>query len=424
MVKKYINEENLQVAMTEYNEDMIEGAPVWTQYGDTVGYISKIYDNETGAGEQIYAVVPTKAEVTGDPEAVEEVTVLFRGSTSPDKLFTQGADVWNDWIENDVPIGLRIWSQNHPNYSEDYDHATAQLQTAAKDLKELMALYPNAQFKLYAHSLGSMQGQYAIADLPAANLSQIEGAYLYNAPNIYGLMTNRQKNNVDQIKGRIQNYVDPRDWISMVGRQIDKGSAEAVGQVFYVDSRKAEGMAAQHMTYGYELTEDGAIKTLNADQAMVLVQVDQLMTGYYELKGRLSASGGGLDSQETFFLDSEQSMIIASGIRQAASLAAEDVKAYRNEAFSKAEALYQKVKEIPWFVTELTADEVQAAYAEAGVTYESMVGKTERHFDKKVKNVETAETVFSDLEVDVQAGTEAALEADSSLAGAIASWQK
>ncbi|RFU49948.1 hypothetical protein DDV22_11260, partial [Streptococcus chenjunshii] len=64
------------------------------------------------------------------------------------------------------------------------------------------------------------------------------------------------------------------------------------------------------------------------------------------------------------------------------------------------------------------------AYAEAGVTYESMVGKTERHFDKKVKNMETAETVFSDLEADVQAGTEAALEADSSLAGAIASWQK
>ncbi|AXQ79282.1 DUF2974 domain-containing protein [Streptococcus chenjunshii] len=424
MVKKYVNEENLQTAMTEYNKRMTKGSEVTDQYDRTVGYVSKVYDNETGAGEQIYAVVPTEAEVTGNPEAVEEVTVLFRGSTSPDKVFMQGADVWNDWIENDVLIGLRIWGQNHPNYSKDYDHATAQLQTAAKDLKELMALYPNAQFKLYAHSLGSMQGQYAIADLPAAYLSRIEGAYLYNAPNIYGLMTKQQKNNVDQIKGRIQNYVDPRDWISMVGRRIDKGSAEAVGQVFYVDSRKAEGMAAQHMTYGYELTEDGAIKTLNAEQAMVLVQVDQLMTGYYQLKKRLMASGGGLDSQETFFLDSEQSMIITSGIHQAASLAAEDVKAYRDEASSKAEELYQKVKEIPWFVTELTAEEVQAAYAEAGVTYESMVGKTERHFDKKVKNMETAETVFSDLEADVQAGTEAALEADSSLAGEIASWQK
>ena len=43
-----------------------------------------------------------------------------------------------------------------------------------------------------------------------------------------------------------------------------------------------------------------------------------------------------------------------------------------------------KVKEVPWFVTELTYDEIEDVYAEAGVTYDSIVGETQRHFDKKV----------------------------------------
>ncbi|RFU49973.1 hypothetical protein DDV22_11125, partial [Streptococcus chenjunshii] len=50
--KKYVNEKNLQTAMTEYNKGLEVGRVVETQYGDTVGFVSKIYDNETGAGEQ------------------------------------------------------------------------------------------------------------------------------------------------------------------------------------------------------------------------------------------------------------------------------------------------------------------------------------------------------------------------------------
>ncbi|RFU49982.1 hypothetical protein DDV23_11245, partial [Streptococcus chenjunshii] len=50
--KKYVNEKNLQTAMTEYNKGLEAGRVVETQYGDTVGFVSKINDNETGAGEQ------------------------------------------------------------------------------------------------------------------------------------------------------------------------------------------------------------------------------------------------------------------------------------------------------------------------------------------------------------------------------------
>ncbi|HEM3701489.1 TPA: triacylglycerol lipase, partial [Streptococcus suis] len=43
--------------MTQYNQYMIQGAPVWTQNGSFVGTVTLDFDNENGNGEQVYAVV-------------------------------------------------------------------------------------------------------------------------------------------------------------------------------------------------------------------------------------------------------------------------------------------------------------------------------------------------------------------------------
>lgn len=52
MKRKYVNEFNLQIAMAEYQENIgkIKDYEVKTQYGDTVGYVAKVYDNENGHG--------------------------------------------------------------------------------------------------------------------------------------------------------------------------------------------------------------------------------------------------------------------------------------------------------------------------------------------------------------------------------------
>ncbi|MGU7990733.1 triacylglycerol lipase, partial [Streptococcus suis] len=98
MVKKYVNEDNLQIAMTEYN-NLGKGDAVITQYDNIVGRVTLDFDNENGNGEQVYAVVK-------DPNLPEdqltEVTVLFRGSTGPNEVLSKPADVWNDWVENDL----------------------------------------------------------------------------------------------------------------------------------------------------------------------------------------------------------------------------------------------------------------------------------------------------------------------------------
>ena len=43
--------------MTEYLEDLRIKSKIRTQYGKEVGTITQVYDNASGFGEQVYAVV-------------------------------------------------------------------------------------------------------------------------------------------------------------------------------------------------------------------------------------------------------------------------------------------------------------------------------------------------------------------------------
>ena len=51
--KRYVNEDNLQIAMTEYKELSV-GKDVLTQYNENIGTVTRVYDNTSGDGERIY----------------------------------------------------------------------------------------------------------------------------------------------------------------------------------------------------------------------------------------------------------------------------------------------------------------------------------------------------------------------------------
>ena len=57
MVKKYINEQELQIAISEYNPDMELGHVVETQYEKEVATVTYVSANTLGFVEQVYAVV-------------------------------------------------------------------------------------------------------------------------------------------------------------------------------------------------------------------------------------------------------------------------------------------------------------------------------------------------------------------------------
>ena len=66
MIKDYVNDKNLQIAMTEYDSEMDLNHVVKTQSGDQIGTVTQVYNNTAGAGEQVYAVVKNPKENAED----------------------------------------------------------------------------------------------------------------------------------------------------------------------------------------------------------------------------------------------------------------------------------------------------------------------------------------------------------------------
>ena len=439
--KKYLNEQNLQIAMAEYRKVSL-GRELFDQYDRSIGYTSQIYDNEHGNGEQVYAVV-SEQEYGKDPKEVSEVTVLFRGSTGfgnykidwtriltsgttpiglPDQTRSSlsqseqitNTDVLNDWLKADAGMAYNILNPSKTN-------VTTQLEDASADFNAILKQYPNAKVKVYGHSLGAMNTQYALANMPEKDTHRIIGGWAYNGPNIYTELSPKQRRQMaTSLKGKLQIYYDPKDIVGLAYTDVQGKPLPAIGTVYQVKSNKVD-LVNQHMTYGYQLDKNGQIKIVNTNPATASLNlVVSGMSAYYSLKTEREKHG--LTSNEEFFLDSTQATVIATGLVKAAETVKDEVETAKKRAVEEAEELYQSTKTAPFGITALSAAEIQAAYAEAGVTYDSIVGKTERHFDKKVSKAKKLVTAYTDLQGKIQAGVNEAFAKDASLAGKFKKW--
>ncbi|KXU13288.1 DUF2974 domain-containing protein [Streptococcus mitis] len=413
MTQNYVKEDNLQTAMAEYQDNMGERRTLYDQYEIELGTVTQVYNNTTGAGEQVYAVVKNPNEKAED---VQEVTVLFRGSTGPDHILNEAPDVWNDWAENDAVIAKRIVMQSNPS---DRDNSTEQLKASARALKDIMEKYPNAKINIYGHSLGSMDAQYAMAALEASQIERIQQAYIYNGPDIYRILSPEQRKIVDQIKGRIYNYADPKDKISMVGRDPAKGSIGSVGMVYYVDSEQ-EDFVNQHMTYGYRLDKNGKIKILSNTSTVAYNDFLIKMEGYKTLKNILSSDG--YTAGEQLFLDSEQAKIAASGICRIVTEEMDIIKNIYNRGIQDASEVFASCSNVPWgFI--LSSYETEVAYSEGGLNYETTIGIIQNRFHPVVDKVKQLEKDFTDLEKQIQNGIQKKLDEDRELASKFSQWE-
>ena len=411
-MRNYVDDSNLQIAMTEYNDNSIN-REVKDQYDRSVGTVTQVYNNTTGAGEQVYAVVKNPDEKAED---VQEVTVLFRGSTGPDHILNEAPDVWNDWAENDSVIAKRIIMQSDLS---DRDQSTEQLKASARALKDIMEKYPNAKINIYGHSLGSMDAQYAMAALEAAQIERIQQAYIYNGPDVYRILSPEQRKIVDQIKGRIYNYADPKDKISMVGRDPNKGSIGSVGMVYYVDSEQ-EGFVNQHMTYGYRLDKDGKIKILSNTSTVAYNNFLIKMESFKRIKKSLAADG--FTSNEQIFLDSEQAKLTASGICYIVTEELGVLKKIYNDGVQDASEVLVSCSNVPWgFI--LSPYETEVAYSDGGVTYETTIGVIQKRFTPVLDTAEQLEKDFTDLEKQIKNGIQKKLDEDKELANEFKQWE-
>ena len=284
----YSDETNVNLAKEEYENRNIGDSLRTNPGNEYVGILSDANDNRSNKGEQIYTYTKTSGsnEVVSpdaplsEREKVEEITILYRGSTSPKQIFSNGGDVLRDWGANDIPMAGKIMLGEKG--------ATGQLEASSDYLKEMMEKYPNAKINIYGHSLGSMDAQYALANV--TDYSRIKSANIYNGPNIYSTLTEEQKINVSALYDKINNYVDSRDLVGLgykkgegtvgktykfvgedkISEEVSKGKFKGalIGSVFGLGVARigknigsvfgnVAGATDQHMWGGYRFDSDG-----------------------------------------------------------------------------------------------------------------------------------------------------------------------
>lgn len=435
----YSEYERQLIAEKQY--DSISGVvEIKSDFGDKIiGKVSEVIDNPD-TGLKAYVI----------QNDVGDITLLFKGSEMP------GKEGWKpDW-ENNVKLGAQITYNRISPFEHELEKPTAQLKAAAGVLQEVLVKYPEAKISVYGHSLGSMDAQYALATVPPHQSHRIEGAWIYNGPNIYSVLSDVEQTNIDHLKHKITNYIDAKDKIGF--GYPAKGSEGAVGLVKRVDSAIAtkevskiaktvddvEKMGIldrallgvevftawigdQHMWGGFRYHKDGRVKMTPQNQtlyevelaryshtqkqAQVAKQLAQLKTRYKESHG---SANGTISAPEELYLDTSQASAVAGLLSSAAEVGQLEAKSLSQELLQTLEKLEKVTAKVPPGFS-LSPSEVRAAYAEGGATRSSLVDQYMAHAEKNNTLMSELSQTFSSFDSQLQAGISELIATDQQL---------
>jgi len=405
MSRDYSDQERQRIANEEYS--VYEPSDPMTIKNDKgeledIGTVRQVIENETGL----------KAYVVESPDQ-SEVFVLYEGSKAP------GKDGWEvDWFENDIPMAHSILTGEKGT--------TSQLKASADILNDVLVRYPNAKVTVYGHSLGSMNAQYALANV--IDISRISGAYIYQGPNTYPVLTEEQRQRVDAMKYRIHNYVDDKDMVPIGYPKNRMDSVGVVGIMHHVDSKQQiDFIYSQHLWGGYVFNEDGSLKIKNdrsSFEKRYSSGLDKVSSGLYNYaKAKEALASGGYTSGEEIFLDSEHALTISSGLHEVANAGHEEIRSIVRKAHQKAEKIVASTYQVP-FGFILSPTEVATAYSDGGVSRTTILDDLDHYFYPKIKKSEKLAEDFQSLEKQIADGVQKKLEDDKELAGNFKEWMK
>lgn len=386
-----------------------------------IGIVSQTINNKA-AGQQTYIITekytpPTASHI--ERSKVKEVTVLYRGSTAPTlasgltPFHKDSLDVWTDWGVNDIPTAIQITNGGGST-------VTPQLKTSAETLKQTMKLYPNAQIYVYGHSLGSMNAQYAIADLDKKDIKRISGGFFYQGPNIYSNLTPKQQDTVKAINAldRLFNFVDRKDYVP-IGYGIGDPT---IGHLIEVESKKA-GMVEQHMWGGYQFDEDGNVLTdKEGSLRLAKYATAQQLASINIMRTSFSKSGGALSSSEEIFLDAAEGLAITQGMKQTIQGEIKDLKDMFDKAIENAEKLWRDtLSDARDIGSKLSESEILTALALGNATESKIVIDIVQDCEKSLAEATKIEQEYDKLLEQINEAIKSQLKTDQELAKQIGS---
>ena len=382
----------------EFEKARIDGATdseVLDKYSDTerkimpenFQYLSSFRDPDTGTSG-----VAFRDKTSGK-------TIIAYTGTNPN------SDFYNDVIKTD---GLSIAFGMGHHYDSAYQFY--------EDVLKKNGLNPEDVI-LTGHSLGGNVAQrvalkYNAPETIVYNAAPLyipAGLSIFSAKNIAAI--DRDKASFTGNITRITTQQDPLNNIS------DLVGGVYVGKEYVIPRSGGHLMDDLRAVAGdikYSIAMDNIKR--NTDQGLKRVQSKK---GRFKVNDIGTASQNGLSKAELIALDSEQALVVASGLSTTSNATVDLIGAKGTEAVDKALVLYDSLGDVP-FGFLLSSDEVRETYNECGINYGTLVESVDSHCRTVKSTANTVATSFAGLETKIKSGIQKIVEQDTELQGMFA----
>ena len=426
----YTDKEKKEIARSEYSKLNV-GEDVLIEKEKKIGYVSEVFGQPPekdivssledlkarfqGALSGLNGYIVTDKKITQEtrPEDVHEVTILFEGSEAKfDQNFTGAV---RDWVLTDAPTALQISMAKRLGIKTG---KISQLDAASKEVKAAMDRYPNARFKFYAHSLGGLNLQASLGSLEDKYLNRVDGAYIYEAPNLYPQLSDEEKKQVDKIKYKIYNFIDKRDLVTW--EHSEEGNEGVVGTLVRIDSKDAGGLIKQHMWGGYDYKAGYLnVKEESLDDyrlARVKQAKEQLQIKKQALE---SWKKRGLSGRDLISMDTIQAIRIVESLKEFALIASDYILAVCDFGIADVKGTWDTLLASCRSTvsgSRCTESDIVNALAQVGATKETIEINRITELEKIKKDIlKIKESIFS-LSTDIEKGIATVIGTDIALA--------
>lgn len=349
-------------------------------------YLSSFRDPVTGTSG-----VAFKDETSGK-------TIIAYTGTNPD------SDMVNDAIMTD---GFSIAFGTGHHYGSAY-------QFYEKVLKD-NGLNPNDVI-LTGHSLGGNVAQRVALKYNAPKTIVYNAAPLYIPSLAVPLTSNifEIKRDIAQFTGSITRITTKQDPLNNI--------SDLVGGVYvgkeYVIPHSGGHLIGDLRAVAGDIKYTIAMEDVkrNTEQGLKRVQSKKER---FKVNDIGTGSPNGLSKAELIALDSEQALVVASGLSTASNATVDLIGAKETSAVDKALTVYKSLGDVP-FGFLLSSDEVRATYNECNINYGTIVEAVDSHCRTVKKTAKTVATSFTNLETKIKTGIEQTVQKDTELQGLIA----
>ena len=336
--------------------------------------------------------------------------VAFRDKTSGKTIIAYtgtnpNSDFYNDAIKTD---GLSIAFGMGHHYDSAYQFYENVLKENGLNPEDVI---------LTGHSLGGNVAQrvalkYNAPETIVYNAAPLyipAGLSIFSAKNIAAIESDKAS-----FTGNITRITTKQDPLNNIS---DRVGGVYVGKEYVIPNSGGHMMGDLRAVAGdikYTIAMDNMKR--NTDQGLKRVQSKK---DRFKVNDIGTAAPNGLSKAELIALDSEQALVVASGLSTTSNATVDLIGAKGTDAVDKALVLYNSLGDVP-FGFLLSSDEVRETYNECGINYGTLVESVDSHCRTVKKTAKEVATSFTGLETKIKSGIQKIVEKDTELQGLIA----